>query len=216
MIILFPLVGFWLWASFVAAAVILGSCVYVEKYTVATIDFLALLVLLSVTGNIHLANTWSFIQANPLMIVGGALGFLAVGVVWARFKWSLLIDKLKVDVDKWRADQAAAQERAKAAFDRDFEKNSARNSRAGDPPPVFEPKPLEISHQLEGKISLDKGGKVAIKIDNFKSRIIGWMAYWPMSILVYVLGDFLHDLFSKLFKLIRAHFQQAADSKLNS
>jgi hypothetical protein len=204
--------------------VLLASFIYSEKYTAATVDVLLFLVLLSLTGNIHLVNTWGYILHNPMVVVAGIVSFLLIGVAWARIKWILLVSKIKPQVDSWRADHARNVARYQADYDAKkavYDADKVRYDR--DPmgyrsptEPSFMPPTLELSYELRKKVTLQEDGRVSIIIDNFKSRIIGWMAYWPVSIAVYILGDLVHDLFEKLFKSVRAHFQNAADRSLNS
>lgn len=225
MITLFLLTGFWLLATEVLWLVLLASFIYSEKYTAATVDVLLFLGLLSVTGNIHLANTWEYILHNPLVIVGGLFAYLAIGVLWSRIKWGLLIGKIKPDVDAWRAAHARDVARCQAEYDAKKAAYDAKKA-AYDADPMGRNSPrdldtlvlpeLSLPYSLAKKVTLGKDGKVSIIIDNFKSRIIGWMSYWPVSISVYILGDWIHDLFEKLFKTIRAHFQRVADKGLNN
>jgi hypothetical protein len=58
-------------------------------------------------------------------------------------------------------------------------------------------------------------GKVRLEVDNFKTKIIGWMTYWWVSMPVWLLGDALHELFETLYLSVRRFYQRMADSALN-
>lgn len=213
MITLFLLEGFWLYLSLGVWLVVLGTSVYSERYTLATLDVLALVGLLSVTGHIHLADTWSYILHNPLVIVGIVLAYLAVGVAWARIKWGLLIARLKTQVEEWKTDRERQIAREKENFEREQSKDHLPDHLRGK---GFTPSRAELSYELLGKVTLDENGRLSIVIDRYKSRIIGWAHYWPMSALMWFLGDFIHDVYEAMYRRVRGYFQRLADDALNA
>lgn len=185
MITLFVLEGFWLWAVLGVSFLLLGTFTYRERYSAATGDVVALLVLLAFTGNLN--STWEYVRHNPLPSLGILVGYLVLGVVWARLKWSFLIRRLKKLVDAHK--QAVL-----------------KSSEARD------------NYSLVGTGVIyhnNDGGRYEIQMDRFKSKIIGWIAYWPMSLLLWLVGDFIHDLFDTLYRAIKGHFQRAADNTFN-
>lgn len=46
---------------------------------------------------------------------------------------------------------------------------------------------------------------------NYKSTIIFWTAYWPISVIRYVLGSLLEDLFTFVWKRFSSLYQRVAD-----
>jgi uncharacterized membrane protein len=189
MIVLFPLIGFWFWAVWVVSACWLFSAVYSDHYFQASVDVVALLVLLSITGNIHLANCWQYVLHNPVAILGSALAYLGVGVVWSMLKWRLMLRRFKRQLAKhWESEEAKA--------------TGASHSRT-------------IPYSLERKGLRLEQGKVRLEVDNFKTKIIGWMTYWWVSMPVWLLGDALHELFETLYLSVRRFYQRMADSALN-
>lgn len=230
MLTLFLLDGFFLWGSVGICAILLGTCVYAERYSLATLDVLALMGLLAVTGNFNIGASWAYCLHNPMIVVGAVAGFFAVGVAWARIKWGLLTDRLKDEVDAWRAEialtnknNAAAFEKAKNAYAEwkimPLVERQSRRLNFQDEPLESKPKTvLECTppYELRNKIQVDDDGRIRVVIENFKSKIIGWMAYWPVSMFLWVTGDFIHDLFNKLYMTVRDYFQRLADDKLNA
>lgn len=185
MIVLFPLVGFWFWAAWVASACWLFAAVYSDRYFQASVDVLLLLVLLSITGNIHLSDSWQYILHNPIAILGGALAYLGIGVVWSMIKWRLMLRRFKNML------------------------SAHRKTETSDPG-------RSLPYELERKgLRVTADGKVRLEVDNFKTKIIGWMTYWWVSVPVWILGDALHELFETLYLSVRRFYQQMADSALN-
>ena len=182
MIVLFPLVGFWFWVAWVVFACWLFTAIYQDRYFQATLDVMLLAVLLSVTGNIHLANVWHFILHNPLLILEGVVGYLVIGVLWSLAKWRLVL--------------------------RRFKNRLATHWKGG--------LGIDLPHDLQREgLRLLAPGKVTLDVDCFKTRIIGWMAYWWVSIPLWLVGDALHDLFEALYLGVRRIYQEMADSALN-
>jgi hypothetical protein len=182
MIILFPLVGFWLWIYLIIAFSCLCTWAYRDAYTLCTLDVLVFLALFSVTGKINVFGALHYIRDNPAVIVGGIFAYCLVGTVWARLKWHLLLRNLKTRIDK------------------------AKYGHPGSLTAV----PSDLYNcgltMVEGKLKLS--------VDHYRSRIIGWMAYWHVSAFLWIVGDFLRDVFDSLYRLVRGHFQSAADSML--
>ena len=186
MIVLFPLIGFWFWLVCAASLIWLFAAVYDDHYVQATVDLVLLVVLMSVTGNLHIAGVWAFVQHNPAAIVIGILGYLSVGVTWSLVKWRLMLRKFKallVQSNRKNADNPSAEK--------------------------------SVPYSLEAKGVRLKDGKFTLQVDDFKSKIIGWMAYWWVSMPVWLIGDALHELFETLYLKVRSLYQRLADAALN-
>lgn len=186
MLTLFVLSGFWLWATLASAMVWFCVASYHERYVLATIDLILLVGVLSITGNFDAMGAWGYIHDNPLRIVLGAVLYLGAGVVWARVKWSLTLQKIKNS----------------SSFLKFKEKE------VGNPTTVSTDLPYELTQKGLQRIN----GKLTIPVDTYKSRIIGWLSYWPVSALMWVVGDFVADLMNVIYHWIRSHFQGVADS----
>lgn len=183
MIVLFPLVGFWFWAAWVAFAGWLLLAVYYDRYVQATVDIVLLVVVLSITGNIHLATVWLYVLHNPVLIVGGVVAYLVIGVLWSMVKWRLLLRRFKARLaEHWKGKETQA----------------------------------DLPYDLQQKgLRLISAGKVRLDVDWFKTKIIGWMAYWWVSMVVWLFGDALHELFETVYLTVRRFYQEMADSALN-
>lgn len=48
-------------------------------------------------------------------------------------------------------------------------------------------------------------------IAHYDDKIIGWMSYWPMSMLVYVLGDLVRDAFHTILERTYGLYEKIAD-----
>ena len=190
MLTLFVLSGFWLWVTLASAMVWFCVASYHEKYVQATIDLVLLVGILSITGNFDAVGTWGYIHDNPLHIVLAAVLYLCAGVVWARVKWSLTLQKIKDSAAyiHFRKKEAELEGQVRVGGSEDI--------------------PYELSRKGLKRVD----GKLTVPVDTYKSRIIGWISYWPVSALVWVIGDFVADLMNLVYRWIRGHFQSVADS----
>lgn len=221
MLTLFVLEGFWLWGAIIACALILGVYVYHDSYRGASLDVVALIALLCVTGNMDLADAWHFAAHNPFHVVVGVGAYLLLGVLWARLKWSVMLSKLKEQIDIWRSSVAKANAiRLKEYEDRVIK---AKIADKFSPYPTAPEKPVAnkldlntMPYDLREQINVNEDERIRINVGYFKGHIMGWIAYWPVSAAAWLIGDFVHDLLEQLYRLVKDYFQELADSKLNS
>lgn len=220
MITLFLLDGFLLWWAVGIWAILLGCCVYAERYSLATVDVVAFVALMALTGNFHPGDAWQYCLHNPVLVIGGTLGYLAAGVVWARIKWSLLTSRLKVQIDAWRETNRKTNESNQRAYAEALAEYEANREIHDKPCEPSKPEPRTVvntsmPYELIGQVSVNGDGLLSIVFERFKSRIMGWIGYWPMSVILWLVGDFVHDVLEQIVRLIRAHFVRSADQKLN-
>lgn len=200
MIILFPLVGLWFWLSVLASFSWLMWAVHRDYYGYATCDLILVLALWSVTGNIPIVSIWHTLQVDPSSALVWVGGYLGLGVVWATVKWKLVLRKLKGRYDEWLAGREAWEKREAARTDK----------REGEYRP-----PYDLTSDLTRAGLTLKDGKPKVDVSHYRARITGWMAYWPASAVLWVLGDFLADVFDQLYRMVRGVFQKMADSEFS-
>jgi len=222
MIILFPLAGFWLWAVVVVSFVLLGSWVYRERYLWATGELLLVAALLSVTGHIPIVNMWHHVQANQLQVGLYVASYVVLGLLWSTYKWNRLTlrlgDKYKVWRKTWVDPDVARTERdleelrkdRKVAVGEAWSREEARllmNMKA-----PREPKTSELPFELQQRyVVMTPEGKPKLDVGRYKERIIGWIVYWWVSLVVWFIGDFLADVGDALYRLVRDFYQKMAD-----
>jgi hypothetical protein len=189
MIILFPFVGIWLWLYVFVSFIGLCTWTYRDMYRWCSADAVLFLALLSVTGHINVFGFLHYAKENPLILLGWVVAYLAIGIVWARLKWQLLLRRVKAKCEKWRKDHSQGKDQFEASLYRS-----------------------DLS--IIG-VKLEADGKFKIDMDFYKSRIKGWIAFWHVSALLWIVGDFLRDVIDTCFRLIRKHLESAANAELN-
>lgn len=213
MFVLFALTGVWFWLSVLAGFSWLCWAVRRDYYGYATLDLVLVLALWSVTGNLAVLDIWHSMQTNPTVALTWVGGYLGLGVVWATVKWKLVLRKLKAKFDEWKKNYDEQAQRAAARREAD---------RRGLIPQPQEPNPEEAAERrrrdfLSSAVSSSGltlvDGKPKVDVAHYRTRIMGWMAYWPVSAILWVLGDLLADVFDQIYRMIRGVFQRMADSE---
>ena len=156
--------------------------VYRNWHQLLLVDVGVFYVVLVLTGYKPLSNTIEWVQTHPVGALLVVLGYLFAGVVWATLKWKLHLQKLRAEYDAWLSS-------SKKVPETDF----------------------DLPYELKGQGMTVVSGKRTVDVAKFKSRIIGWLAYWPISIVLWFIGDFLADVFNQIYRMVRRFFQGMAD-----
>lgn len=211
MIVLFPFIGLWFWVYVVISLGFLSSWVYRDKYGWATFDVVVFLALLSVTGHIPIVDLWHHIQTNPVEPALWVSGFLITGVAWATFKWKRLLLKVRGLLRKW---QSYYKMPTKAELEKDsgYDLTEVEHLNKHLDRHMREHMPSDLLYRYHVKIV---DGKPKIEVSEYKSRIIGWMAYWWVSAPLWLIGDFLADVFDALYRMVKGFYQKMADNTLS-
>jgi hypothetical protein len=169
---------------------ILATCIYRDSFGWATFDVLFLVFLMSMTGHIPILDIWAQLQVNPLLALWWVGGYLLLGITWATAKWVRILVKIRNAYREWRKNNP------------DMEPDSLA-------------KELNLPYELLRKHLKLVEGKPKVDVSDYKTRIMGWIAYWPISALLWILGDLLADTFEMIYQSIRGLYQGMADRILN-
>jgi hypothetical protein len=166
-------------------------------------------------------DVFSYARDNIGLIGLTAGVYLLLGIVWAFFKWRKLV-KAKVKERNANFDsfiQAIAENKLPGL--RDVEllkvadwKTYVRNSVLRDPVTASKSQDLEIKKIAEAFI---KQFSVVTQpsIANYKDRFIGWFLFWPFSIIVFLLNDFMREFFEAVYYFFARKLQSISDSLWN-
>jgi hypothetical protein len=170
--------GFWalLVASFLLVLIMteVGDSPFWAAFTI-----FGTLLALDLFGN---AELWSWIASNPLVLAGGAVGYVAFGIAWSMFKWFKFARKRLVVYQNQRSK---------------FMKNHGLGENDEMPANLY----LSWSDYLTGAIALPDPRKE-------KRRIVAWMSYWPWSVIYFVLADLVREIFQFVYNRTSVIFQR--------
>jgi hypothetical protein len=174
---------FWL----ITALVVLILAAEVENdstgWATTTLGLYALGVVLFTDGQVM---TW--VNDNKINILWGAVVYLALAAVWALVKWRMFfLPKLFEKYDQaraaWLKTRGLKEMPADPRVRQEFMNGDVRY--------------LNINHKRMAS--------------NNKGRILGWMVYWPASLLGTFFGDFLSRVFSSIYDGISGLMQGMSD-----
>lgn len=141
--------------------------------------------LLQFLGGVDVFGT---IWNNPVYILVFLALYLVAGTVWAVSKWYIFVKKI-----------ARKYREIKTEF------LHSRKLEPGDP--LDDKQRAELLRQAR-----DSGIKeVPPRANSNKSRIIGWMVFWPISLVWSLLDDFVKELFTQVYDFIGGFLQRISN-----
>lgn len=177
---------FWIITAIVALFVI--SETHRERMTTTTLTVLGYIVgfILLTNGGMAL---FTYIRDHPLYLIYGLVGYVLAGAVWATAKWRVFfLPNLFEVYDELRQEF--------------MKKNNLKEI----------PADVKIRNELEHFVS--RSGVYIQQqrmVSNNKGRIIGWLTYWPLSLLGTFFGDFLIRLAKTVYNAIAGLLQRLSD-----
>lgn len=180
---------FWIFVG--AVTLILAAQVNDEKTGYAFLTFFAAIALLIGFSNTPILAT---IQQHPIYVLYGFLAYVAIAGVWAVVKWRLFfLPKLFDRYDDIR---------------RQFLLTAGPNGQPLNDMPADQAVRDRFNKRSEVQ-SLDINYNRMVSHN--KSRITTWMIFWPFSLLGTFIGDFLHRVFTTIYKAIAGGLQRMSN-----
>jgi hypothetical protein len=201
---LFVFGGLWFWGLLAVTSIILVRCLEKDNAIGATVVFLGTLAAVVFLGN----TSWlTWIMENPLAIglVIGAYLFLGVG--WGISKWWVYLHDVSAHNREVRYDWVACK---KALLDRDDEDYPAYEAACNLAPSQWSDK---VKEDWRRYVKMEYYGKTIKKpmVSDNKSRIMGWMTYWPWSALWTLINDPIRRFYRWAYTQLRGLLQGMSD-----
>lgn len=181
-----------------AALIILLCMVEFEKNGWATFTISATLGLICFFNEISIAA----VLANPLWLAVGLGGYAIVGMTWSLIKWFLFVraraetynNVKNTFIDGWVRGQ--------------FQSNGTREEdRAAKTAEVG--RSIFLNRMANRNLSLrvndsyyDVSDLEQPKPSQYKNKLIGWISYWPFSLINTFFFQFINNLFKNLYKML--------------
>lgn len=184
MLTLFLFGTFWFWSLLIIASIALVVCLEKDNdIRGATIAFIGALAAILFLGNL----SWlSWILENPLQIGLLVMGYLVIGVGWGIAKWWIYLHDVstrnrteRIDWLKKRLENLKPTtysiDRCEAALEQGYD---------------FQLWPPEVKKDWEHYVKMEYNCNIKQPmVSDNKSRITGWMTYWPWSALWTLIND---------------------------
>jgi hypothetical protein len=119
---------------------------------------------------------WAY--ANPWHVLGGAVGYLGVGVGWCLYRWYSLVRRARKLYQKLAAEYTERDRR--------------------------EDKPTFIARHWTFRKHRDDEGRTSFRPTpgNYKARITNWIAYWPLSVIWIGIREWVVDFLNMVYRAI--------------
>jgi hypothetical protein len=186
---IFLIGSLWFWLLVFGEVIAVSVMVERERGAIATLTFLATLLLLQFLGHVNICG---YVIQHPLLVVLGAAGYFALGMLLAVAKWWFYVREQRAWYDELRA-----------AFLRmyGYEPSSAM--------------PEELQHSWQNCLVLAKknGQRLVVRplAARHKADILRWMAYWPWSFSWTMLKDPVRKAFLTIYHNIAEYLQEISD-----
>ena len=184
--------GVLFWAIVGVVTLILAAEVNEEKSGYATLTLILGIAAIVAFTDAPVLDT---IKTHPIYVLYALLGYLAIAGIWAFVKWRVFFLPNLFD----RYDELRSR----------FLKTAGPNGEALNDFPA--------DPRVRDAFSQDRDVRVLNinhnrMVSHNKGRITTWMVFWPWSLIGTFIGDFLHRVFTTLYKSIAGGLQRMSDS----
>jgi len=180
-IFVFGAIGFWALLAICLIAMTYNSDDSDSGNATATL-FLSLLLFQLLTD----FKPFNYIMAHPLDSLGIAGGYIVIGFLWS---WRV----------KWHGKVWAMKDRYIEYKDAFLKTNKVDGTRIPDD--LLEAWNLEVSRRRIGKP----------EAKNYKAVIVGWMCYWPFSLVWTLLKDWVRKICDYIYLRLRFLYEKVAN-----
>jgi hypothetical protein len=191
---LFVLWSMWFWIILVAVTILI--IVFDESgRSGRAFTTMALFLLAVVWFN---PSLMLYIQLHPLWVLLGFVLYIAIGAIWMFPRWTLFLLDVKAAKREREPEWAREKEEREKAerLTSSIEKEGQSQSRSSS----------RLSVVVRGRKVM-----LPVMVREHKARVIGWMTYWPWSMLWTVLDLAFHRVFQHLYTVFAGRLQVMAD-----
>lgn len=192
---LFVVGTFPFWCLVLVEFVALLLCMEYESGILATVSIVAFGLALHFMGGV---NILSLIVANWLLLLPFILGYLGFAVAWGIAKWVMYykdcLDAYSEARYNWLKEEGVAN--------------------PNEMPPTLKKdwtKWLEHNKIYNGKLGRHINLAETPQARENKARIMRWMAYWPISFLLWIGRDMVVQIFKRIYGALSRYLQHMAD-----
>lgn len=179
---------------YVLPFLVLTVLVEAEWFGTATLAMIGSVVTYSLMNRISVIP---FIKEHYLYCLEGLGVYLVAGVVWSFAKWFLFLMKFR----------GKFQDKKEG-----FLREKALPPGSNVPEQHLKQFQTELGFYNVNGYSLNKVPQAS----ESKSKIVAWMAFWPCSMIGFVLNDPVRRLFNAIFAYFKGSYQKMADKLLSA
>lgn len=217
-ILLLQLAGFALlpifWVPIIITLLILWSFVVYEKGGFATFFTIVFGVMVAAKFPAVIAFV-----TNPIYMVAALVAYSIIGVLWARYKWSSLLNKKVEQFVAMRNKFLMVQKLPLNYFKTDAIEPDDIASKADQLQKFIK---YALDNASFSVYSVDVTTMQALQraqapqASKNKGAIVMWIAYWPISVIWFICADLFRELGHAIYRAVGGHFQKMSDAKFDS
>jgi hypothetical protein len=163
----------------------------------------------------------SYAKANIGIIVLSAGVYLLIGIAWAFFKWrKLVIERIAArDASFDRFIDAISSGRLDELKDMAITQNPDWEAMVRQEVLKNPEAALASTNAVNAKLASVFRSRFTVidkpYIADYKDKFIGWFLFWPFSVIVFFVSDFLKELFEAIYKFFAKKLQSISDNLWN-
>ena len=186
MLELFVVGTFWFWALVIVEILLLFVFVNYENGIGATVSLLVFGACLQYLGGVDILN---YVTSHPLAVCLAVLGYLLAGMTWSVIRWYIFC-----------RDQLRQYNTLKSDFLK--EKGLSETKLV----------PEELRSDWLLRLESYRQISYAPSVRDHKNQIIGWMAFWVISMIWFFINDLVKWIFKEIYHFISGFLQRIADN----
>lgn len=191
----FTLTGLWFWALVAAWVIVSFVEIHKERAGWATLWLVAFLAALHLGGVVDVVHT---VWTHPWQILGAAAGYVVVGLIWTVFKFQMRLRKIRIDINE------NIVPRLRTNFLDDHKVGGK-----AIPPDLLEDWRVAQVKDISLQRSLH-----SMELRENKSRLMLWAVWWPISMIVTAISDWVSEMFNWLiFDVFGGFFSRMVESE---
>jgi hypothetical protein len=166
-----------------------------EKVLGATTSLIIYGLIITFFGNFNIFD-WAW--DNPGLMAQWAGTYLVVGILWSILRWYLFNTKIKWAYNEIRADFKKKHNITSTTIPNEYRSkwqtylNSHHDSWER----------VTRYYDWRKPYTIEKLDDIIPKSRDYRRPIICWMAYWPLSLVFFLLHDFISGLFERLYQIL--------------
>jgi hypothetical protein len=202
---LFIVGTFWFWALIVCEGIWLFGFTKYEKGWSSAGSLIVTALLLCFFGNV---NVFSWIWSNPLMTLYYVIGYFVIGAAWSLIKWRFVCGDVRDKYLEVRDDFFGEHKLiAGQPISPELQTRWISRVRGVNWSGYL---PVETADWRRREINSIKD--IIPKAKDYKSCVLFWIGYWPLSAFWFFLSDLLERLITGIYNFLSGLLQRIANA----
>lgn len=195
---LFVLGGIWFYLLSVITILVIINLLITDRFFWSAFWIGGFIATIHIFGNAHF---FQHVIDNPVWALAYIFGYLGLGAIWSFFKWWMMLREVRKKYDVLKVEFLKNKKVTGTVIPDDL-KDEWRKHVVGN-----------RCYKLRYHYSDIEGhNPIVPPLSQNKTKITGWMVYWPISVILFFFEDFLSKLFDAIYDMFSNVYQRISDS----